>query len=183
MGQMLFGAASATMAPMAEKTAPHDHGSLIALAACALVVTSTLLLAARHDLQGQVRPSEAVAEIGVQHADALTLTILRSLGKADALTEFSSPQGGAVLHVPPEWTLREVRSTALDAVTMEPDGDFARYALPAGATLSFWTAGTQDLLIHNGSAAALLVVVKRLNVTTGETEEESVLVQERAVKL
>ncbi len=159
----------------------QGHGLL---AFCALILSGILLLSLRTSLQRQATPMDWT-DIGVQHAGAMSLRIRQSAGRDPALMELLSEDAAeAFVHLPSSWTLREVRGAARETLaTAAADGDYTRWAIPAGVTLSFFAPGDPHLRIHNGSATSLLILATRVDLQKNTSDERSVIVNEKAAEL
>ena len=135
-------------------------------------------------------PPAAVPVIGgqivsVEHSDMITIHFSVAADKNPRLAEvWREGNGTAVLSVPATWTLRGVEGGLLGDVSGAPEKDgYRAHALPEGARLSFLLPVAQDIVVFNGSRAALLVKWKIIGLEKGTVHEDSVLMKDIPVVL
>lgn len=156
----------------------------------ALLLAAVLLMSERAGSLLSATGTEHAAgrsEITVEHAGSLTLHVTVGAGRREEIVEIAADGPDAVtVSTPASWERREVRGAAIDESSAAPIAfGVARWALPAGATLSFRvrSADPDGLRVRNASDMPLLVLVKRVNVVTGKVEEKSMLVKDGVMPL
>ncbi|MDD4318704.1 MAG: hypothetical protein PHW10_00025 [Candidatus Peribacteraceae bacterium] len=151
-----------------------------------LLVSGTVVLAVLSSVIVQRRPQPAslppMTDIAVEHAQPLRLSVIAGSGTASSLIDFAldGDAESASLTLPDTWTLREVRGARLEDVTSErPSLGYIRWSAPRGAVLSLRVPQLPGaLVVHNPSQVPLYLHTKRIDLRTGETEEETYLVKD-----
>lgn len=165
------------------KTHKHWGKTIIIPAAVSLVL---ILLSA----QGTGSLLDAfgthAAEIGVEHAQPLSLSLQVGVKDESAVIEFlSSSQEQIFISVPSDWQRREVRNAPIDSVTADPPSlGFTRWKVPSGAGISFNVVNSpSSAIMHNPSGSPLKLDLAFVDLGTGVTEREVVLIHEETVTL
>ncbi len=123
--------------------------------------------------------------VTIEHREMLTLHFTITADHHPGLVDVWRDGGGsASLSVPETWIVRDVRGALLgDLATGSSQNGYRTHALPAGAHLSFLLPLQQDIVVFNGSRAALLVKWKMIDLETGTVKEGSVLTKDKPVVL
>lgn len=128
---------------------------------------------------------EARAEIGLEHAKPVTLSL--------ALTT-NGPRGVADLRhdaletifisLPSSWTKREVGGVPLSAVQADsPVFGFTRWRIPPNALVSFDIIPPQTILLHNPSGIPAEIDLTRVDLAKNSVERDIILIQKGSAVL
>jgi hypothetical protein len=150
--------------------------TVLLMALCAL---GTVLVAIAMDSQSPTTQLSSVA-IAIEHASRASVQLLRSTGKNRGVLTASSTSTGAIyLSLPVSWGLREVLGGTIDDVPIDRTaGGYARYALPAGRTVSFWMTASGGVVVHHPSKEPLLLTLGTVDLATGKLTQRTVLMRE-----
>lgn len=125
-------------------------------------------------------------DIGVEHAQPLLLLFNLGLGKTGAIVDVTARSTDAALvSLPSDWTLREVRHASLEDVRHDPPAlGTVRWHLPAHATLSFLTSALPGgAVVHNPSKVQLEVRVTRVDLPSGKTTSDTYLLKDDPLRI
>lgn len=129
-----------------------------------------------------VRPPKGVtATIAIEHQQRSTVGItIRNLRELGSVVVQNTSGASIAISVPESWERQEVTGTALRDVTAEePALGFRRWHLPGDAGITFGTPKRIDHLeIYNPTGVPLQILLKRVDIVTAETEQESILLQQ-----
>jgi hypothetical protein len=114
------------------------HTAIACGAAIALLTLSFFFRSTFSTLQGNAKQQENAIEIGIEHANkiSLALTIARKgpLGYAMLRSDIAEP---IAISIPESWTIKEIGGVPFASVTRStPEFGFVRLALPAKARLT-----------------------------------------------
>ena len=139
--------------------------------------------------RAQVTPmqrTENTVEIGIEHNEPLSVSIEASEMKGRGLFEIEQKGSEKILlSVPGEWIRKEVRNASIKDVIYESASlGFKRWHMPAGSSILFELPKfPTSLIVHNPSKVTVKVALTKVDMESGSTENEVMLVQEGPVKL
>jgi hypothetical protein len=158
-----------------------EKTSSAALPVAAALVTAAAVFAVALGMRVPPAAPEAPATIGVEHATPMRLSLTVSEGKTPGILELSHDgKEPAFLSVPAEWSVREVRDGRFSDLAADPPSfGFIRRRVPGRLTLSFLLPSPPTgLLVQNPTGVALQVRVRRVNMQTGTTSDDVVLLKD-----
>jgi hypothetical protein len=164
---------------------PPRRSPLLALLLTLFVVIAVLFLAHRA-LPPQPDTVVRVADIGLEHAGALRLSVTASRDARPGFLEISHDgKETAFLSVPADWELREVRNAELASIPADPPSfGFRRWKVPGGAVLSFVIPAPSDgILLHNPSKFPVEVRTTLVHMRTQKIETETMLMKDNPLRL
>ena len=137
-------------------------------------------------LQQPASIQEEISVMAVEHTDPLSLEILVSSLSDESIVDIESDARNSIyVSVPESWERREVRGAPINKTgPEEPMFGFRRWTLPAGAGISFRVPGNlQSMLLQNPSGIPVKAELTRIDVQTGETDKDIILVDDQAQRL
>lgn len=126
-----------------------------------------------------------VDTIVVDHAAPLELTLRGTAGRAPGVVDISHTAAtGVLLHVPEQWTIREVRNARIADVPFSvPENGSRGVLIPAGSIVSFIAPQSGGLRMHNLSGNPLFVRAVRVQILDGTATENSMLITTKPATL
>ncbi len=126
------------------------------------------------------------ADIGIEHALPLSLRMEVGVKANAGYVEFLAETDETIfLSVPSTWVRREVWNVPIYEVTSEaPSLGFTRWHLPPHAGISFHMPDAPaSVILHNPSDVQMKLDLTYVDVNSETVKKETVLIQERTVKL
>ncbi len=121
-------------------------------------------------------------DLTIEHSAPFSLTL--SIGKRgeQRLLEVGN-EGNQTIAVtlPESWERREVRNVPLASVVSHaPALGYAQWQLPPGALVSYRTMQPwQTIVLHNPSAIPLTIRLKKIDIATGKTDQDVILMKDK----
>ncbi len=131
-------------------------------------------------------PQKTVLDLAVQHTGALILDIDMTTKTGSSLISLTAKAKEPILiSVPDTWQKTQVRNTTLAEVAeKERSLGFVQWHIPANATVTFKALNPPDQFhILNPNQQPMQVQYKRVNLSTGEVIDTSVLLSTHPVTL
>ncbi len=165
---------------MTKKRVIHRAPPLHALHVFFAIASIALFIATigKFNLTASQTTQESFTTILVEHQEPLALTLRATAGKMPGILDISHDAStGALLHVPENWTVREVRGARVtDVISAPPLFGSRRFTIPARATVSFTVPLPGNVRIQNPSGIPLLIRTIVVSLPDGKTTDDSVLI-------
>lgn len=159
------------------------HGKIAGLAFLILLLWGGILAAVNFD--PTTKPVDV--DIGVEHESPLAaISFSSSMIGGKQLMDIGNDSAETMLvSVPESWARTEVRGAPITSVTSdEPSFGYAKWSIPAGATVSFQTEESwSGVTVHNPSEQPLRIRVTRVDLQTNEVSYDVFLATNRPVKI
>ncbi|MDD5026197.1 MAG: hypothetical protein PHH13_02350 [Candidatus Peribacteraceae bacterium] len=159
---------------------------VIAALAVAAAIGATVFGSLQADVSTPGRDLPPATDIIVEHSQPLTLSVSASVLKGVGMLDVTNQgQETIALSIPTSWNRREVRGVPLKAVIADASSlGSTRWNLPAQASVSFGLpAFPESVMIHNPSKVSLTVPLTLVNLFTGASDRNILLVKELPVTL
>lgn len=124
-----------------------------------------------------------VVDVAIEHTESVAVTFEMSMLDGQSIIDVRHDgHENVAISVPVQWKRREVRNVPLRDVTQdEPMFGYARWNVPANATVSFEVAKSPDnILIHNPSELPLSVRYVKVDLETDEVVQDAILLTNKA---
>ena len=165
---------------MGKKRPAHQASSLRSMHAFFAIASAGLLLLTigTFNLTASQTQHSSFDTILVEHQDPLALTLRATVGKMPGILDIHHDGStGALIHVPDNWTVREVRGARIaDVASAPPLFGSRRFVIPARATVSFIVPHPGSVRVQNPSGSPLFVRSTLVSLSDGKTTESSVLI-------
>ncbi|HAI98713.1 TPA: hypothetical protein DCL30_04230 [Candidatus Peribacteria bacterium] len=159
---------------------------VIAALAVAAAIGATAFGSLKADVStpgGELPPA---TDVIVEHTQPLTLSVSASVLKGVGILDVTNEGKETIaLSIPTSWNRREVRFVALKAVTADASSlGSTRWSLPPKASVSFGLPTfPASVMLHNPSKVSLTVPLTLVNLFTGVSDRNILLVKELPVIL